>query len=125
MIRRILFFQTIVKRSDNELTKKVFKAQMADPIKGEDFAFMEKDLNEEEAKSKSKIEYKNLIKTMVKEKVFEKFKNIQDSHSKVKELKYNTFKIQEYMISRSLTDIEVSFLFSLRSRTVKSVRNNF
>ena len=26
MIRRILFFQTIVKISDNELTKKVFKA---------------------------------------------------------------------------------------------------
>ena len=132
MIRRILFFQTIVKRSDNELTKKVFKAQMADPVKGDwvnhlkdDFAFIEKDVNEEEARSNSKIEYKKVIKTLVKEKVFEKLKNIQDRHSKVKEMIYNTFKIQEYMISSSLTNSEVSFLFSLRSRTVKSVKNNF
>ena len=105
---------------------------MADPVKGDwvnhlkdDFAFIEKDVNEEEARSNSKIEYKKVIKTLVKEKVFEKLKNIQDTHSKVKEIIYNTFKIQEYMISSSLTNSEVSFLFSLRSRTVKSVKNNF
>ena len=49
MIGRILFFQTIVNRSDNELTKNIFKAQMAKPVKGdwvnhlkEDFVFIEK-----------------------------------------------------------------------------------
>ena len=52
---------------------------MADPVKGdwvnhlkEDFEFIEKDVNEEEARSNSKIEYKKVIKSTVKEKVFEK-----------------------------------------------------
>ena len=52
---------------------------MAERVKGdwvnhlkEDFVFIEKDLDEEEARSKSKIDYKNEIKTRVKEKVFEK-----------------------------------------------------
>ena len=31
--RRILFLQTILKRSDTELTKKVFLAQLADPCR--------------------------------------------------------------------------------------------
>ena len=50
---------------------------------------------------------------------------VQQSHSKVKEIQYTNFQIQEYMITPKLTNQEVSTLFSLRTRTFRSVPNNF
>ena len=43
----------------------------------------------------------------------------------MKDIQYDTFKIQSYMKSHILTNHEVSLLFSLRSRTFRGVKNNF
>ena len=87
MIRRMLYFKTIVTRSDMELTRRVFNDQRDDPVKGdwvnilkEDFNFIGEEINEEDAKSTSKFEYKKKIKNMVRQKVFENLKQVKESH---------------------------------------------
>jgi hypothetical protein len=121
-----------MKRSEEELTKRVYNAQKENPIKGdwiqylkEDFKYIKEDINETEAKEKTKHEYKTLIKKKVRQQVFLVLKVVQQSHSKVKEIKYNRFQTQEYMMTPLLTNQEVSTLFSLRTRTFRSVYNNF
>ena len=73
----------------------------------------------------TKTDYKKLIKLIVRAKVFQKLKETQSTHSKVSDICYDTFRTQEYINSHMLTNHEVTLLFSLRSRTMKSVRNNF
>ena len=81
--------------------------------------FIEQDLNEEEERSKSKLEYKNTIKKIVKKKVYENLKIIQELHGKVKEIDCNTFRIQEYMTSSSLTNSEASFHVPTKIRNLE------
>ena len=66
-----------------------------------------------------------MIKKKVKQRVFENLKTIQQSHSKVREICYETFKIQDYMNSQKITNHEVTLLFALRSKSVRSVATNF
>ena len=131
-IRRMLYFQTIVQRSEEELIKRIYNAQKENPNKGdwihylkEDFKYIKEDINETEAKEKTKYEYKKLIKKKVREQVFLGLKLVKESHSKVREIQYSKFQIQEYMMTPQLTNQEVANLFSLRTRTYRNVSNNF
>ena len=131
-IRRILFFKTIVTRSEDELTRRIYNAQKSNPVKGdwiqflkEDFALIGEEINEKIAQDTSSQDYKKIIKERIRQKVFNNLKAIQESHTKVKDIQYDTFKIQSYMKSHILTNHEVSLLFSLRSRTFRGVKNNF
>ena len=65
------------------------------------------------------------IKKKVRDQVFIDLKELQKTHSKVKEIQYKTFKLQEYMSTPKLTNQEVSLLFTLRTRTLRNVSNNF
>ena len=87
MIRRMLYFQTIVTRSEMELIRRAYNAQRDDAVKGdwvnilkEDFKYISEEVNEEDAKSTSKFEYKKKIKNMVRQKVFENLKQVKESH---------------------------------------------
>ena len=110
MIRRMLYFQTIVTRSEMELIRRVYNAQRDDPVKGdwvnilkEDFKYISEEVNEEDAKSTSKFEYKKNIKNKIRQKVFEDLKQVKETHRKVRNIKYESFEIQEY-IKNSLTN---------------------
>ena len=131
-IRRLLYHQAILARPEDELIKRVYNEQLLNPLKGDwinqlkdDFNFIGEEFTEEYAKENSKCEYKKIIKQKVRDKVFEKLKETQRTHIKVSEISYSTFKLQEYMDSHILTNHEVSMLFSLRSRTLRNVKNNF
>ena len=50
--------------------------------------------------------------------------DLQKKHSKVKDICYNSFRIQNYMTTHRLNNDEVSLLFSLRSRTVRDIKLN-
>ena len=90
-----------------------------------DFEYIKEDVNKKEAFEKSKYEYKMHIKKKVRDQVFTELKVTQDTHSKVREIQNKKFKIQEYMITPHLTNQEVSLLFSVRKRTLRTVVNNF
>ena len=66
-----------------------------------------------------------MIKNKVKQRVFENLKTIQQCHSKIREICYETFKIQDYMKTQKITNHEVTLLFALRSKSVRSVATNF
>ena len=119
-IRRIFYFQTIVTRSEAELTRRIYNAQKSNPIKGdwiqylkEYFQLIGEELNEKAAQETPKAEYKKVIKYKFRGKVFHILKTTQVSHTKVKQIPYSTFTIQSYMKSPHLTNTEVSLLFSL------------
>ena len=131
-IRRMLYFHTLVTRSEDELTHKIYKAQKSNPVKGdwvhhlkEDFELIGEEINENLARDTSRKDFKDIVKSKIREKVFNILKETQETHTKVKHITYNTFKLQDYMKSHMLTNHEVASLFSLRCRTYKSIQNNF
>ena len=89
------------------------------------FEFIGENFTEEYAKRNTQSEYKSLIKQMVRSRVFDKLEETQSTRTKVSDICYNTFTRHEYMISHELNNHEVSVLFSLRSSTFRSVKNNF
>ena len=114
------------------MIKKVYEEQKLNPLRGDwieklkdDFLFIGEEFDEENAKKCTKTEYKKYIKEKVRQNVFQKLKETQGTHIKVSEICYNSFKMQDYMKSHILTNHEVTLLFSLRLRTVRSVKNNF
>ena len=67
--RRMIFLQTILKRNDNEITKKIYKLQKEDPLPGdwcklveEDFNTMNLHMSDELIAQMSEFDYKKLVK---------------------------------------------------------------
>ena len=65
------------------------------------------------------------IKNLTREAAFKDLVDIQLRHSKVKDIKYETFKCQPYLSSGMFSNEEVSILASLRSHTLRTIRGNF
>ena len=72
---------------------------------------------------------KSLFQTMVKNKVkhvaFLYLQGLQVQHSKTRNIKYHTLKMQEYMSNPEMNAEDISFLFALRTRTVRGIRTDF
>ena len=78
-----------------ELIRRIYNAQRDDPVKGdwvnilkEDFKYIREEVNEEDAKSTSKFEYKKNIKNKIRQKVFEDLKQVKQTHNKVRNIQY-------------------------------------
>ena len=128
--RRLIYLQTILKRSNSELTKRIYLAQKEEPTKGDfyclvlkDFQMIGETLNENEIECKSKMSYKNFIKQRIKNAAFEYLIRKQESHSKVKDIQYKKLEIQTYITSPLFSNSEVSLLFALRSRYIDCKAN--
>ena len=71
----------------------------------------------EDFKDISKDTFKELVKKHVRATAFAGLKEIQESHSKSKKLKYNEMKMNDYLVSNTgMTRNEKSFAFSARSQ---------
>ena len=57
--------------------------------------------------------------------MFEDLKSAQKEHSKISNICYQTFKVQDYLKTHILNNHEVSLLFALHSRTFKYFKANF
>ena len=120
-----MFLQTIRKRSEEKLTKRVYLAQKADAVK-EDFAKLVKadieviggNLEEDYISMKSKTAFKEEIKEKIRKAAFIYLKNLQKEHSKIKHIVYPKFQTQGYMTSPIFTNDDVNLLHALRSRSV-------
>ena len=70
--------------------------------------------------------FKKLVKTHVRISAFKYLEGLKNSHNKVKENKYKHFSsLQEYITSKELSDTQISILFSLRSRSIRGIKENF
>ena len=130
--RRMCFLQTILKRKDNELTKRVFKAQSENPLKGdfynlvkEDFKNIDEDFDESSIINTSTKAYKSKIKRKTRIAAFAFLQTRQNTHSKIRDISYNALETQKYITSPMFSDSEVSLLFALRSKCVKVCKANF
>jgi hypothetical protein len=110
--RRLIYLQTILKRSDTELTKRILTAQKNDPSPGDFVNLVEKDLQ----KVDINMDYKQiqemsveLYKKMVKKKVRD---------AAIMNIQYDELKCQPYKLSTMFTNLEINLLNALQSRSV-------
>ena len=98
-----MYLQTILKRPDNEITKKIYNVQKEKPVQGDwtelvknDFETFAMDYNEVVIENESKSEYKTKVKKHVREHVFIELIKKQASHSKICSISYKDFKTQNF-----------------------------
>ena len=86
----------------------------------QDLADLEINLSFEEIARISKDAFKEIVKKKVKKGALEYLQNLQQTHSKAKNLVYDELDLQLYLKSgtNKMTINEKSFTFALRSRTI-------
>ena len=129
--RRINYLHNILKRNESETILRILKAQNDNPLDGDYINLVKKDLellglsyDDKFIKSMNKIKFKAFIKDKIAKAAFQFLLNEKLDKSKVKDIKYENFKIQAYMSSKIFTNNEVELLSKLRSRNI-DVKCNF
>ena len=130
--RRLIYLQTILKRDKNELIQKVYEAQKLDPKQGDFIQLVQADANlvnfniqEELIQNMDNTLYKTLIKSTVRKAAFAHLLEVQQGHSKYRDVKHKTFKMQEYMCDSTMNPDDISLLFAMRTKTVRNIRSDF
>jgi hypothetical protein len=128
MKRRILYLQCILKRSDDELTKKVVMNQRETRYKGDFIPIVEEDMNylsiSEENLMESKTKLKDILEKKIKEKAFCYLIEKAQAHSKVNETIYSDLEGSKHYNDPKFSPDIVSVLFRFRTR-MYLVKNNF
>ena len=120
--RRINYARLILRRKDGDLVKSVFLAQKESPTKGDFFLLLEKDLKDLELTYNQAIEgdiLKKTIKLHAKESAFKYLIDKQNSHKKVKYIRYEELQCQAYLSSELLTHEETQVLTATRSQCLR------
>ena len=127
--RRLNFLQTILKREDEELTRRGFMAQLEDPLDGdfvqlirEDFSLIDIPFDITFVESSGIEDYRKAIKNGIRKAALIYLKNKQKTHTKVREVEYEKLEQQPYLRSSMFTNEETSLLFALRTRTARTFR---
>ena len=129
--RRILYLQTILHRSDDELIKKVYQAQRADTTEGDFCQLVDADrdllnlqLTDSQIGSLSSFDLKKLVKLKAKQASFQYLIEIKETKSKMSNITYmNSFLTQPYMLN--MTREQASLMLALRTRTLRGIRTDF
>ena len=80
-----------------------------------DFQDIYEPIDEETIRLQKKNTFKAHVKKKIREAAFTYLKDIQTSHSKIKDIKYEKFEIQPYLSSFVLTTEMTKVLFNMRS----------
>ena len=128
--RRLLYLQTILKREENELTKRILVAQKNAPCPGDFVNLVEADMkmanlnmNYKEIESVSTEGFKKIVKMKIKDAALKHLKDLQSTHSKIKHITYDLFKCQPYILSPIFSNNDVNLLHSLRGRMINCKAN--
>ena len=110
----------------------MYFAQKADSLPGDfcrlvaaDLVSLDISLTEDQIKRMSTREYKKHIKEKVRSGAFRYLQSVQKTHSKIRNIKYLKLDMQPYLCSALFSKENIGMLFSLRSRTVRTIRNDF
>ena len=82
-------------------------------------------IDEEKIIKISKYEHPKEIKQKIRRAAFKHLQTLQVSHSKLKNIKFYTLKMQEYRCAPNMSKDDMALLFALRTRTVCGIRNDF
>ena len=131
--RRLNFLWYILNQNDDSMLTEFLRAQCENPVKGDWILTVMDDLKELDIKENlddireiSKDKFKKIVKIKVKEKAFKYLSELQETHSKSKNIKYHDLSLQEYLKpdTSDLSIKEKSFIFNARSRML-NVSCNF
>ena len=130
--RRLNYFHTIMKREDEELTKRILKAQIDHPSPGDFIKLVEDDFLKIGVQmdlcfvqNSRKDVFKSFVKNKIRTAALKYLQNLQQTHTKVKHIKYEKLEVQKYLTSPLFSNEETKLLFALRTRTVEGVKSNF
>ena len=132
-IRRLSYLQTILKRPENEITKKIFRAQSKDPSPGDWVKLVQEDmskykiqLTEEEIVSMDKNKYKSYIKYKVRNTSFLELSQMKMGHKKVRNIIHmGLFGPKEYLKSDLFSNKIRKLLYNLRCKSVAGIPASF
>ena len=126
-----MYWWQAVNSNKSEGLYKCNQAQKLNTNKGDWIEQLNKDkmeldlqLTDEQIDSYSKEKFRSLVKNRIEKSAAKHLVELQNSHSKSKNLDFKGFKPAEYLLSKNLTTEEVKTLFQLRNRMVQ-VKGNF
>ena len=129
--RRLMYYWTLLRKSNEELVKQVFDVQKSfsskdDWInqKNEDKTSLNIDISEDSIKKMTKYKFKKLVKQKIQIKASEFLYNIRDQENRTKSKNLKNYKFQNYLKCNNISIKEKKLLFSLRTRTV-DVKTNY
>ena len=129
--RRIMFLHYILSEDDNSLMLKFFKAQLENPSPGDWAVQVQEDLEEidmnitmEEIKAVSEDSFRRKVKAAIQKAAFKWLTQEKATKSKIKNIQYPKFQLQEYFQGNTLDTREKKLLFQLRTRMV-DIKLNF
>ena len=121
--RRVNYLHSILGREQTGMVYSFFVTQWNSPTKGDWTELVQKDLEDlgipssfQFIRSKSKEAFKNLVKAKAKEYALKILQIKQNSHKKMKDLKYESIKIQKYFTRSDLSIEQKKLLFKFRTR---------
>ena len=132
-MRRIIYLQTILKRTKSELTRKVYDEMKKDPMKNDWSEMVKKDFdevgmeqNEKLIEEQTEYSYKNEVRKHIRKAALTELQRMQKLHTKTKDIQYaQLLEPQGYLTNPIFQNDESSLLFNLRNKTVKTFKCNF
>ena len=128
--RRLLYYWSVLAKSDNELVKKVYNAQKAFPVKNdwihlikEDLDICEIELSENEISKMKQITFKKLVNEKIQELSISYLISLKNKHSKSENLSAS-YDMQPYLKNTNLSIEEKKIMFRIRNRLI-DVKMNF
>ena len=130
--RRILYLFYLLHCDDNDLVKKVLKAQQRNPVKGDWCLVVQEDMNDlglenitwDEIENMSKYKFKKQVKEAMIDTAFQDLIDAKNKLSKMKNLKYDKLELQEYLKSQEISLRQKKMLYKFRTRMI-NVGDNF
>ena len=130
--RRLNFHQYLLQKDSDELVRKIYTTQLNDSKAGDFCNLVSQDMNElgihmnEDHREHTTIKvYKDLVRSKVFQAAFTFLLDQQQTHSKIRNIKYKQLELQTYLHSPIFSRKEVELLFRLRSRTVPGIKTDF
>ena len=128
--RRLMFYWSILQKSESDLIRRFLTAQELNPVKN-DLCLQFKDdlstcgivLTSAEISTMKKRKFKNIVYTQLWEVSREYLLSLKRKHSKLDHLT-NTYTLDSYLESNNITTEEKQTLFKLRTRMI-DVKSNF
>ena len=129
MSRRIMYYQTVMLRPDNEITKQVVICQKNTRIEGDFYAQVSSDMaklniSENDIITCSSDMLREKLKKEIDKAALNYLKELGRNHSKVREWMYGDFKGMGYFYDARFSTELSNLLFTFRTRMF-NVRNNF
>ena len=130
IVNRLMYHHHILSRGEEETIYKIYCKQKEDPLKGDwyyllqkDFEFIGVEMNERDIRSTPKSEYRIRIRKLVEKAAFDYMIKEKNGLSKIRDIKHESLKIQDYLKSRLFNPKERNLLYALRSRSHQAKLN--